>query len=142
MLLSKFQVFRRDEKLLFIRERAAGVYGTPAYFLSVLIFDLIPLRVLPPILFTLFSYWMIGLHPHCSQCILGFTLVVIQTNVVATLMSMMIGAASSSSAVANTIGSMVRLVVMDPLKMRKESQVATSRINLSLLRQLNLLFLV
>lgn len=93
--------------MLFLRERDAGVYGTTSYFLSILLFDLIPLRVLPPILFSLISYRLIGLHEDCAACILRFTLVIVLTNVVATLMSMMIGAASPSSAIANTVGSMV-----------------------------------
>lgn len=44
MALSSLPIWR-DERLLFYRERAAGLYGTPAYFLAVVMFDLLPLRV-------------------------------------------------------------------------------------------------
>lgn len=65
----------REEHLLFLRERGNGVYGTTAYFLSVLLFDLIPLRVLPPMFFAVLSYWMMDLHPNCASCIAYFILV-------------------------------------------------------------------
>ena len=65
----------REESLLFKRERGNGVYGASAYFLSVLLFDLIPLRVLPPMFFSIISYWLMDLHSGCALCILWFTLV-------------------------------------------------------------------
>lgn len=54
------------------RERESGVYGTNAYFLATVAFDLIPLRVAPPAFFALFSYWAIGLHAGCATCVLAF----------------------------------------------------------------------
>ncbi len=43
-----------------------------AYFTAVVLFDVVPMRVLPPTFFALFSYWMVGLHPSCATCILWF----------------------------------------------------------------------
>lgn len=54
------------------RERDAGTYGTPAYYTAVLLFDMVPMRVIPPLFFALFSYWMIGLHTQCTGCIFTF----------------------------------------------------------------------
>lgn len=48
------------------------MYGTNAYFLATVAFDLIPLRVAPPAFFGLFSYWAIGLHAGCATCVLAF----------------------------------------------------------------------
>ncbi|CAD7697824.1 unnamed protein product [Ostreobium quekettii] len=109
MSLSSLPIWRA-EKLLFMRERAAGAYGTPAYFAAVLAFDLIPLRVIPPIFFGLFSYWMIGLHERCALCIVAFIGLLVMINMVASLMSMMIGAATPSNSVANAVGSLVIMV--------------------------------
>jgi ABC-2 type transporter len=69
MSLSSLPVWH-DERLLFMRERAAGAYGTAAYFVAVVLFDLLPMRVIPPIYFTALSYWMIGLRQVCCalQC--------------------------------------------------------------------------
>ena len=44
MALSSLPIWR-DERLLFMRERAAGLYNTPVYFTAVVMFDLLPLRV-------------------------------------------------------------------------------------------------
>lgn len=57
--LSSLPVWR-DNWLLFVRERASGTYGTVAYFVSTLVFDFGPMRVLPPLLFSALTYWMIG----------------------------------------------------------------------------------
>lgn len=111
MSLSSLPVWR-EERLLFKRERGNGVYGASAYFLSVLLFDLIPLRVLPPMFFAIFSYWMIGLHEGCALCVLWFTLIVVLTNVVASLTNMTIGAATPTNAVANALGSLVVLIFL------------------------------
>ncbi len=57
---------------LHCRERDAGAYGTPAYYTAVLLFDIVPMRVVPPLFFAMFSYWMIGLHTQCTSCIFAF----------------------------------------------------------------------
>ena len=46
MSLSSLPVWRED-RLLFLRERASGAYGTRAYFTSVVCFDILVLRVAP-----------------------------------------------------------------------------------------------
>ena len=58
--------------MLYCRERDAGAYGTPAYYSAVLLFDIVPMRVVPPLFFAMFSYWMIGLHTQCTSCIFAF----------------------------------------------------------------------
>lgn len=71
MALTSLPIWR-DEKLLFLRERDSGAYGTPAYFAAVVLFDLLPMRIIPPTFFALFSYWMIGLHQSSAVCLLRF----------------------------------------------------------------------
>jgi hypothetical protein len=38
----------------------------------VVLFDLLPLRVLPPTFFALATFPLVGLHPSCAACILWF----------------------------------------------------------------------
>ncbi len=95
-----------EERLLFARERAAGAYGTNAYFAAVVLFDILPLRVLPPFFFGFISYDAIGLHAHCKLCLAWFVLTLVLANITATLLSMAVGAAASSVAVANVVGSL------------------------------------
>ena len=66
------------------RERASGVYGTPAYFTATVLFDLIPMRVLPPCFFAAATYWMVGLRPGLWH-LLTFLLLLVLSNMVRTL---------------------------------------------------------
>ena len=48
-----------EERVIVLRERAAGMYNTSAYFLSKSLAEL-PIQLLFPFLFSLIVYWMIG----------------------------------------------------------------------------------
>ena len=109
MSLSSLPVWRED-RLLFLRERSNGAYGVNAYFTSTLLFDVLPMRVLPPFFFGLITYQMIGLNEGDEDCLAWFVLTLIVTNVAATCMCMAIGAASRSVASANAIASLCFLV--------------------------------
>ncbi|KAL6745275.1 hypothetical protein V8C86DRAFT_42591 [Haematococcus lacustris] len=100
-----------DDRLLFRRERAAGVYGTAAYFTGVVLFDVLPMRLLPPLFFIALSYPMIGLRPlglHWAKALL----VLVVSNVTSASLSMAIGAALHSVAMANLVGSLALLLSM------------------------------
>ncbi len=63
----------KDPSLLFTcRERNSGAYGTPAYYIATLLFDMVPMRVIPPVFFAIFTYWLVGLHTQCIFCIFKF----------------------------------------------------------------------
>ena len=109
MSLSSLPVWRED-RLLFLRERADGVYGVDAYFASALLFDVLPMRVLPPFFFGLTTYGMIGLNEGTEVSLVTFVLALVFTNVCATCVCMAIGAAAKSVAVANAIASLCFLV--------------------------------
>ena len=109
MSLSSLPVWRED-RLLFLRERNDGVYGVDAYFASALLFDVLPMRVLPPFFFGLTTYAMIGLNEGTEVSLVTFVLVLVFTNVCATCMCMAIGAAAKSVAVANAVASLCFLV--------------------------------
>lgn len=51
-----------NDKETFLRERAAGLYTTEPFFASKVLCDVLPLRVLPPVLFGLILYPMCALH--------------------------------------------------------------------------------
>jgi ATP-binding cassette subfamily G (WHITE) protein 2 len=59
--LSSLDVFF-SERVIFRKERAAGHYHPFAYFISKLLADFLPLRVLPTLLLSFVSYPMIGLR--------------------------------------------------------------------------------
>lgn len=49
-----------EDRILFIRERSNGFYGALPYFLSKILFDLVPLRIIPAIILCSTSYFLIG----------------------------------------------------------------------------------
>ncbi|KAJ2068334.1 (ABC) transporter, partial [Coemansia sp. S2] len=66
-----------EERLLYLRERANAYYDPLAYFLAKVTFDLIPLRVVPPLLLTLIAYPMTGMAATLSQFVKFFSTLVL-----------------------------------------------------------------
>lgn len=102
MSLSSLPIWH-EERLLFRRERDTSTYGTSAYFVAVYLYDILPLRVLPPCFFGLISYQAIGLHPGCAECIFWFVAIPVLANICSATCGMAIGAATSSNATANLV---------------------------------------
>eukprot|EP00891_Asterochloris_glomerata_P009058 jgi/Astpho2/9058/e_gw1.00133.213.1_t len=118
MSLSSLALWMED-RLLFIRQapasgtsRNSGAYGTPAYYIATLLFDMVPMRVIPPVFFAIFTYWLVGLHTQCIFCIFKFIGVLVSSNIAATAMSQAIGAAASSVRVANLLGSFAIMIFL------------------------------
>uniref|UniRef100_A0A8C3YLG7 ABC-type xenobiotic transporter n=1 Tax=Catagonus wagneri TaxID=51154 RepID=A0A8C3YLG7_9CETA len=83
------------EKKLFIHEYISGYYRVSSYFFGKLLSDLLPMRMLPSIIFTCITYFLLGLKPVVeSFFIMMFTL-------------MMVAYSSSSMALAIAAGQSV-----------------------------------
>ncbi|CAG8956711.1 hypothetical protein HYFRA_00012255 [Hymenoscyphus fraxineus] len=96
------------ERLLFVRERANGYYHPITYFAAKVIFDIVPLRIIPPIIMGSIIYPMTGLTadaPHFFR----FILVLVLFNLAAAGICLFIGIVCKDSGVANLIGSLVML---------------------------------
>ncbi|XP_078081256.1 broad substrate specificity ATP-binding cassette transporter ABCG2-like, partial [Mustelus asterias] len=50
-----------SEKKIFIHEYISGYYSLPAYFISKLLFDLMPLRTMPSVIYNSTTYLLVGL---------------------------------------------------------------------------------
>ena len=98
----------REERLLFLRERAAGAYGTNAYFTAVVLFDILPLRVLPPFFFLL-SYAMIGLRTGSLLVLARFAGALLLGCVTCSSLCMLVGIVAPSNATANVLGGVLLL---------------------------------
>jgi ABC-type multidrug transport system ATPase subunit len=96
------------ERLLFTRERAKGYYSPPAYFAAKVIFDIIPLRLLPPMILGIIVYPMTGLIPAWPN-FLKFVLFLVLFNLAAAAIFLFIGIVFRNSGVANLIGVLVML---------------------------------
>ena len=105
--LTSLSVFS-SERLLFTRERANGYYSPITYFASKVLFDILPLRILPPVLMGAIIYPMTGLVPDLEH-FLVFILVLVLFNLAASGICLFIGILCKDGGVANLIGSLVML---------------------------------
>lgn len=96
------------ERLLFTRERAKGYYSPPSYFAAKVLFDIIPLRLLPPIILGIIVYPMTGLIPAWPN-FLKFILFLVLFNLSAAAIFLFIGTVFRNSGVANLVGVLVML---------------------------------
>jgi ATP-binding cassette subfamily G (WHITE) protein 2 len=105
--LTSLTVFA-SERLLFVRERANGYYSPFTYFLAKVAFDIIPLRIIPPIIMGSIVYPMTGLWPDMAH-FLPFLLILVLFNLAAAAICLFIGIVCKDHGVANLIGSLVML---------------------------------
>lgn len=105
--LTSLTVFS-SERLLFVRERANGYYAPVTYFAAKVIFDIVPLRLIPPIILGSIVYPMTGLVAAWPE-FLKFMLVLILFNLAAAMICLLIGIIFKDGGVANLIGSLVML---------------------------------
>lgn len=98
----------QEERALFLRERAAGAYSTAAYLVTTIAYDLLFMRVLPPVLLTALAYPAMGLRAGLGHRGV-FCGALMLCNVAAAAMNMAIGAACSSTSIANMLGSLAVL---------------------------------
>lgn len=105
--LTSLHVFA-TERLLFVRERANGYYSPITYFIAKVIFDIIPLRIIPPLLMGAIIYPMTGLVPDATH-FLNFIIVLVLFNTAAAAVCLFIGILCKDGGVANLIGSLFML---------------------------------
>ncbi|KAF7723744.1 hypothetical protein EC973_001720 [Apophysomyces ossiformis] len=110
MCLTSLQVFS-SERILFVRERANGYYSPGTYFLSKVLFDIIPLRVVPPLMMGLISYYMVGLVEGVPE-FFKFLLVLVLFNLTAAAVCLAIGVVFKNLSMANLLSCMVMLFSM------------------------------
>ncbi|KAK3711683.1 FAD-dependent urate hydroxylase [Vermiconidia calcicola] len=105
--LTSLTVFA-PERLIFVRERAKGYYSPLAYYLSKVVFDIVPLRLIPPLITGCIVYPMTGLVPGWSE-FFKFILFIVLFNLAAAMICLFIGICVKSQGVANLLGVLVML---------------------------------
>ncbi|KAH8588688.1 putative ATP-dependent permease [Bisporella sp. PMI_857] len=105
--LSSLNVFA-TERLVFVRERANGYYSPITYFAAKVIFDIVPLRIIPPLIMGSILYPMTGLVPDWTH-FFKFILVLVLFNLAAAGICLFIGIVCKDQGVASLIGSLVML---------------------------------
>ncbi|GAA5967082.1 hypothetical protein JCM11641_000435 [Rhodosporidiobolus odoratus] len=97
-----------SERLLFTRERANGYYNPLTYFCAKLLFDIIPLRVIPAFVFGAIVYAPVGLVPEVTS-FWRFILVLVLFNLSASSVVLLLSILIKNAGVANLVGSLVML---------------------------------
>ncbi|KAI5281029.1 hypothetical protein KEM54_003437 [Ascosphaera aggregata] len=105
--LTSLNVFA-SERLLFVRERANGYYSPVTYFAAKVVFDIIPLRLIPPMLMGMIVYPMVGLVPAWPE-FLRFMLILVLFNMASAAICLFIGILFRDQGVASLVGSLVML---------------------------------
>ncbi|GAA5925630.1 hypothetical protein JCM3775_001459 [Rhodotorula graminis] len=105
--LTTLATFSR-ERLLFTRERANGYYNPLTYFAAKLLFDVIPLRVIPAFVFGAIVYAPVGLVPEIVS-FWRFILVLVLFNLASSSVVLLLSIVIKDQGVANLVGSLVML---------------------------------
>jgi len=88
-----------SHRAVFEKELVAGYYEAAVYFWAQVLSDIISLRILPPLIFGLICYFMIGLQP-IYDIFLLFLFVLILIHIVAATWCMLVSTATSTIAQA------------------------------------------
>ncbi|XP_032868649.1 broad substrate specificity ATP-binding cassette transporter ABCG2-like isoform X2 [Amblyraja radiata] len=108
--LSAVEIFIQ-EKVLFIHENASGYYRTSAYFLSKVLVDLIPNRIIPILIFSSITYFLMGLKLDIGSFFL-FYMTLSLTSLSAVSMAFLVSASVSTFATANALIALPYVVMM------------------------------
>jgi ATP-binding cassette subfamily G (WHITE) protein 2 len=100
-----------SERALFLRERGGGYYSASSYFVAKALSDVLPLRLVPPILFTCIAYPMVGLRWPADH-FFWFMLITILLSFCATGMCLLISSLSPSVSVGNLVAILVMLFML------------------------------
>lgn len=92
-------------KPLFLRERASAYYSPSAWLFSRVVFDLIPLRIIPTLIAASIVYWMVGLSPTAGH-FFKYLLILVELNIANTLWNFLLAASITEASVAILISSM------------------------------------
>ncbi|BGO95151.1 RHTO0S01e00936g1_1 [Rhodotorula toruloides] len=98
-------------KRIFIRERARGYYSPVTWLASKLVFDIVPLRLVPTIVLATIVYWMVGLA-HDAAHFFKFLLILILFAICTTLWNFVLAAAIDDTGSAILVSSVLNLFQM------------------------------
>ena len=92
-----------EERLLYVRERGAGLYGPGPYLVAKMVADFLPMRLLPASVYAAITYAMVGLRSGPAAMGTYLTILVL-TNFTASAIFMCIGIAFRSPTNAQLLG--------------------------------------
>ena len=104
------------EKKLFIHEYISGYYRVSSYFFGTLLSDLLPMRMLPSIIFTSITYFLLGLKPQVEAFfIMMFTVMMVAYSASSMALAIVVGQSVVSIATLLTTISFVFMMIFSGL---------------------------
>ncbi|WWD18512.1 hypothetical protein CI109_102964 [Kwoniella shandongensis] len=100
-----------EVRSLFLRERSGNFYSPQAWLLSRVIFDVIPLRLIPTILVSIIVYFMVGLA-HDAARFFKFLLIIVEFSLGMTLFNFLLACLFTHGGVAILLSSLCNLFLM------------------------------
>ncbi|SCV68407.1 BQ2448_528 [Microbotryum intermedium] len=98
-------------KSLFLRERANGYYSPVSWLASRLVFDLVPLRIIPILIVSSIVYWMVGLTPDATH-FFKYLLLLVLYNMTTAVLNFLLAAVIIDTGNAILISSILNLAQM------------------------------
>lgn len=108
--LSAIELFLK-ERVLFIHENASGYYHVSTYFIAKLVCDLIPLRIIPSILFSVIVYFMIGFQSTVEKFFV-FYLGILATTLCGSAFCFLLSASVEVFGIANLLAALAFVLMM------------------------------
>ncbi|KAJ6500671.1 hypothetical protein C8R45DRAFT_76765 [Mycena sanguinolenta] len=96
---------------LFLRERSSSYYSPTAWLLSRLIFDVVPLRIIPTIIVSTITYWMAGLA-HDAAHYFKFLFILVLYTLAMTLFNFLLATFFYSGSIAILLSALTALYQM------------------------------
>jgi len=101
-----------SEREVFVTERASGYYRAYAYYVSRMVFDILPLRTIPPIVIGSISYYIMGLRQDSVTHFFWFLLFLVLFNISMGGICLCISSVVQSVTVGNIIFLAINLFTM------------------------------
>ncbi|KAJ3066124.1 hypothetical protein HDU98_010549 [Podochytrium sp. JEL0797] len=100
-----------QERNLFIRERSNGVYGSMPFYISKIVCDILPLRVIPALLTGTIAFYMVG-YDQSGDHYPKFLVLLLLFSAIMGLMCISLGVAISDVGTATLVGAILILFKM------------------------------
>ncbi|CAM4785821.1 unnamed protein product [Rotaria magnacalcarata] len=108
--LSALEAFIK-ERPLFVHENASGYYHVLTYFLAKVLCDIIPLRTIPAIVFSIVSYFMMGLQRTAEKFFMFFFFIWL-TSICASTLCFLVSATVRNFGVANLVAGLFYVLTL------------------------------
>ncbi|KAL5636267.1 hypothetical protein ACGC1H_004924 [Rhizoctonia solani] len=96
---------------LFARERAGGYYSPAAWLVSRVLFDVLPLRIIPTVVLACITYWMVGLSPEAARFFKALLVLVLYA-LAMTLFNFLLASSFRNGGVAILLSALFNLFTM------------------------------